>query len=215
LYPNNTFLKDPGNQVSFSACIRLTSDSGNDTFYPCIDGINNGAWGYNNIQWKGFTYYHKFNEYWHFAFEAYWISENGVPNLQNPNAQAIVAGGGTPFSPQYVAFNPPNQAFCPDPNALSCTVNAYSALAYINYSPDKLNNFSFRPEFYSDPNGWRTGTGAPTNYLAATVGWQHWFSPQFQIRPEISYWHADGATPFNGGTKNDMFMFAMDATMHF
>ena len=216
LYPGNTFLKDPGNQIpSIAACIRLTSDSGNDSFYPCIDGINNGAWGYNNLQWKGFTYYHKFNEHWHLSFEAYWLSENGVPNLRNPNAQAIVAGGGTPFSPQYVAFNPPNQAYCPDVNALSCTANAYSALAYLNYSPDKLNNFSFRPEFYSDPNGWRTGAGVPTNYLAATLGWQHWFSPQFQIRPEISYWYADGGTPFNGGTKRDMFMFAMDATIHF
>ena len=59
------------------------------------------------------------------------------------------------------------------------------------------------------------GAGVPTNYLAATLGWQHWFSPQFQIRPEISYWYADGGTPFNGGTKRDMFMFAMDATIHF
>ena len=148
LYPGNTMLQDPGNQLSFAACIRLTSDSGNDTFYPCVDGINNGAWGYNNLQWKGFTYYHKFNDYWHLAFEAYWISENGIPNLRNPDAQAIVAGGGTPFSPQYVTFNPPNQAYCPDANALSCTANAYAVLAYLNYSPDKLNNFSFRPEIY-------------------------------------------------------------------
>ena len=219
-FPNqlygNTMLVDPGNQFpSIAACIRLTSDSGNDTFYPCIDGINSGAWGYNNLQWKGFTYYHKFNEYWHLSFEAYWISENGVPNLQNATAQAIFAGGGTPFSPQYVTFNPPNMAFCPDPNALSCTANAYGLLAYLNYSPDKLNNFTFRPEFYSDPNGWRTGTGVPTNYLDFTLGWQHWFSPQFVVRPEVSYWHADGGTPFNGGTKSDTFMFAMDAILRF
>ena len=216
LYPGTTMLKDPGNQFpSIAACIRLTSDSGNDTFYPCIDGINNGAWGYNNLQWKGFTYYHKFNEYWHLSFEAYWMSENGVPNLRNADAQAIFAGGGTPFSPQYVAFNPPNQAYCPDPNVLSCTVNAYAVLAYLNYSPDKMNNFTFRPEYYSDPNGWRTGTGVPTDYLDFTLGWQHWFSPQIQIRPEISYWKAYGGTPFNGGTKSDMFMFAMDLTIHF
>ena len=45
LYPGNTMLKDPGNQFpSFAACIRLTSDSGNDAFYPCVDGINSGAW---------------------------------------------------------------------------------------------------------------------------------------------------------------------------
>ncbi|HTR88381.1 MAG TPA: outer membrane beta-barrel protein [Reyranella sp.] len=215
LYPGNTMPKDPGNQISFAACIRWTSDSGNDTFYPCVDGINDGAWGYNNLQWHGFTYYHKFNEYWHLSFEAYWISENGVPNLRNPNAQAIFAGGGTPFSPQYVAFNPPNQAYCPDINALSCTANAYGVLAYLNYSPDKLNNFSFRPEIYDDPQGWRTGTGNPVRYYAATLGWQHFFSPQFEIRPEVSFWHAEGYPAFNAGTKNDMFMLAMDAIVHF
>ena len=227
LYPNNTMLQDPGNQLSFAACIRLTSDSGNDSFYPCVDGINDGAWGYNNLQWHGFTYYHKFNEYWHLAFEAYWLSENGVPNLQNPNAQAIFAGGGTPFSPQYVAFNPPNQAFCADANALSCTANSYAILAYLNYSPDKMNNFTFRPEIYDDPNGWRTGTGVPTRYFAATLGWQHWFSPQFEVRPEVSFWHSEAGPSFdssvsgpfkgafNGGTKADMFMFAMDAIVHF
>ena len=215
LYPGTTMLKDPGNQPSLTFCIRWTSDSGNDSIYPCIDGINNGAWGYNNLQWHGFTYYHKFNEYWNLAFEAYWISENGVPNNQNAITQAIIAGGGTPFSPQYVAFNPPNQAFCFDPNALSCTANAFGVLTYLNYSPDRLNNISFRPEVYIDSNGWRTGTGVPTTYYEATLGWQHFFSPQFEIRPEISYWYSDGAPAFNNGTKADMFMFAMDAIMHF
>lgn len=215
LYPGNTMLKDPGNQPSLTACIRLTSDSGNDSFYPCIDGINNGAWGYNNIQWHGFTYYHKFNEYWHIATEAYWISENGIPNIRNPNAQAIFAAGGTPFSPQYVQFNPPNMAYCADINALSCTGNAYGVLAYLNYSPDRLNNFSFRPEIYDDPQGWRTGTGAPVRYYETTLSWQHYYSPQFEVRPEISYWHSEGAPAFNGGTKNDMFMFAADAIIHF
>jgi hypothetical protein len=215
LYPNTTMLKDPGNQPSLTLCLRWTSDSGKDSIYPCVDGLNNGAWGYNNIQWHGFTYYHKFNEYWNLAFEAYWISENGIPNIRNPNAQAIVANGGTPFSPQYINFNPPNMAYCADVNALSCTGNAYGVLAYLNYSPDRLNNITFRPEIYDDPNGWRTGTGAPVRYYDATLSWQHWFSPQFEIRPELSYWHSEGAPAFNGFTKNDTFMFAMDAIIHF
>ena len=215
LYPGNTMLKDPGNQPSLTFCLRLTSDSGNDTFYPCVNGINNGAWGYNNIQWHGFTYYHKFNEYWHLAFEAYWISESGIPNLRNPNAQAIVASGGTPFSPQYNNFNSPTMAYCADVNALTCDGNAYGVVAYLNYSPDKMNNISFRPEIYDDPQGWRTGTGAPVRYYDFTISWQHFYSPQIEIRPEISYWHSEGAPAFNGGTKNDMFMFAMDTIVHF
>jgi hypothetical protein len=208
-------LVDPGNQPTLTACLRWTSDSGNDSIYPCINGINNGAWGYNNLQWRGLTWYHKFNEHWHLSTEFYYQSENGVPNLRNPDALAIVANGGTPFSPQYISFNRPNLAYCPDANALSCTAHSIGALAYLNYSPDRLNNISLRTEIYDDPMGWRTGTGAPVRYYEATLGWQHWFSPQFVIRPEISYWASDGVPAFNGGTKNDTFMFAMDAIIHF
>jgi Putative beta-barrel porin-2, OmpL-like. bbp2 len=218
-FPNalygNTMLVDPGNQPTLTACVRWTSDSGKDSIYPCINGINSGAWGYNNLQWRGLTYYHKFNEHWHLSTELYYQSENGVPNLRNPDALAIVANGGTPFSPQYISFNRPNLAYCPDASALSCTAYSIGALAYLNYSPDRLNNFSLRTEIYDDPMGWRTGTGAPVRYYEATLGWQHWFSPQFVIRPEISYWASDGAPAFNGGTKNDTFMFAMDAIIHF
>jgi hypothetical protein len=215
LYPGTTMAVDPGNQPTLTACVRWTSDSGNDSIYPCINGINNGAWGYNNLQWRGLTYYHKFNEYWHLATELYFQSENGVPNLRNPDALAAVANGGTPFSPQYVTYNPPNLAYCPDVNALSCTAYSIGALAYLNYSPDRLNNFTVRTEVYDDPMGWRTGVGVPVRYYDATLSWQHWLSPQIVVRPEISYWHSDGAPAFNGGTKNDMFMFAMDAIIHF
>jgi len=76
-----------------------------------------------------------------------------------------------------------------------------------------LNNFSFRPEIYEDAEGQRTGTKA--TYYEFSLGWQHWLSPQVVIRPEISYWYSDGAPAFNGGTKNDTFMFAMDAIIHF
>ena len=50
--------------------MRWTSDSGNDTIYVTADGINGGQWGYNNLQWFGGTYYHKFNDQWHISFEA-------------------------------------------------------------------------------------------------------------------------------------------------
>jgi len=214
LYPGNTMLQDPGNQPTLTACLRWTSDSGRDSIYPCVNGINNGAWGYNNLQWRGFTYYHKFNEHWNLATEFYYQSENGVPNLRNPNALAIVANGGTPFSPQYVAFNPPNLAYCPDANALSCTAWSIGTVAYLNYSPDRLNNISFRPEVYVDPMGWRTNAGQPVTYYNATLSWQHWLSPQIEFRPELSFWHAT-VPVFNGLTKNDTFMFAMDAIVHF
>ena len=138
--------------------VRWTSDDGSDDLYVVADAINGGGWGYNNLQWYGATYYHKFNDHWHIAFETYNLHQNNVPNVTNPAAVAIVADGGSPFGPDIMPFNAPNFAECKDPNALTCTASVQTFLTYVNYSPNKLNNFSFVPEWYDDMEGQRTGT---------------------------------------------------------
>jgi hypothetical protein len=222
LYPDSTMLKDPGNQPTGVACVRFESNDGNDVIYPCLDGINNGKWGYNNLQWHGFTYYHKFNDHWHIDFESYYMSENGVPNLRNSQAVALFENGGTPFSPQYTKFNPPNLAFCANAAMLKCGVESAGALMYINYTIDPLNNITLRPEYYWDPQGWRTGTGGYTQYMEYTFGWQHWLSPQIEFRPELSYWRsfhtrAYNADPYAGIPPNkfETTEFASDVIVHF
>jgi hypothetical protein len=222
LYPGTTYRRDPGNNASLTACVRMVWNDGWDTLYPCADGINNGAWGYNNIQWHGFTYYHRFNDQWHIDFESYYLTEHGVPNLRNPAAVAIFEGGGTPFSPQNVPFNPPNLVYCHGTSKYECNPYSIGVVSYINYTPDPLNNFTFRPEWYDDPYGWRTGTGGRTEYLEFTIGWQHWFSPQIEIRPEMGYWRSLGTPAFNGNSirgiadnKRDTGLFAADVIFHF
>jgi hypothetical protein len=221
IYPGNTFPKDPGNQPSATACLQLKWNNGWDTLYPCIDGLNDGEWGYNNIQWHGFTYYHRFNDQWHIDFESYALTENHVPNLNNPTALGIVNGGGTPFSPQFIPRNSSNLAYCNN-GKLTCNVNAYSLLMYTNYTPDPLNNFTVRTEWYDDPNGWRTGTGGRTEYYDLGFSWQHWLSPQIDIRPEITWWRSIGTAAFNGNFSGGVLanrksteMFAADLTFHF
>ena len=223
LYPGKTMLADPGNQIPTGVfCVRYESDDGNDVIYPCLDGINNGQWGYNNLQWHGFTYYHKFNDHWHVDFESYYMNENGVPNGRNTQAVALFNNGGTPFSPPYVNFNSPNLAYCSNTAALKCNVESVGAIAYINYTLDPLNNFTLRPEYYWDPQGWRTGTGGYTQYMEYTFGWQHWLSPQIEFRPEISYWRSFHSPAFNGdayrGLAPNKFVtteFASDVIVHF
>ena len=220
LYPGSTFLKDPGAKPSFTGCIRIDWNNGNDNLYPCMDAINNGVWGYNNLQWYGFTYYHKFDDHWHISFEFYDLHQNGVANLNNPAVSTIIANGGTPFSPQYLPYNAPNGAHCASTTVYRCTAYAIGQVAYLNYSPDPMNNFSFRPEAYLDPQGQRTGT--PATYLAMSLGWQHWFSPQLEVRPEIGYYHSFGGYAFNGdankgvsSNKNNMGLLAGDFILHF
>src|SRR5215813_13076871 len=79
LYPDTTMLRDPGAKASLTGCVRYQTDSGNDNIYLCADAINDGIWGYNNLQWFGGTYYHKFNDQWHISFEAYTLFQKNVP----------------------------------------------------------------------------------------------------------------------------------------
>ena len=196
LYPGATMLKDPGAVPSVTLGVRWTSDDGKDDLNLVGDALNGGQWGYNNLQWIGGTYFHKLSDYWHIAVEVWNIHENNVPNLNNPAAAAIVAGGGTPFSPQFTPFNGPNAAQCSNPTVLTCQADEQSFLLYVNYSPNKLNNFSIRTEFFMDPQGQRTGVA--TNYTDVAFSWQHWLSPQIELRPEIAYYRSINANAFNG-----------------
>ncbi len=198
LYPGTEFRKDPGNRPSVTSCLRFQTDSARDNVYLCADAINNGAYGYNNLQWMGVTYYHKFTEKWHISTEFYHIQENGVPNVDNPQAQAIIAGGGTPFSPQFIAYNAPNGAHCHNPAQLSCDAPVMSGVFYLNYNPNLLNNFSLRGEVFDDIVGQRTGVA--TTYYEAAIGWQHWLSPQIELRPEVAWYHSANAPAFNGNS---------------
>jgi Putative beta-barrel porin-2, OmpL-like. bbp2 len=193
LYSGSRFARDPGAKPSGSLSGRWNSDDGKTSVMLLANGINNGTWGYNNLQWYGLTFYHTFNEKWHIAAELYNEHQNSVPNISNPEVQTIVANGGTPFAS--MAYNAPNMARCGNTAVLSCTAQASGFVTYINYSWNPLNNISLRPEIYQDPQGQRTGTA--TNYHNLALGWQHWLSPQIEIRPEIAYYHAN-APAFNG-----------------
>jgi hypothetical protein len=196
LYPMQTMAKDPGAMPSITLGVRWTSDTGNDDINLVMDAINSGTWGYNNLQWFGGTYYHKFNDQWHISIESYNEHQNNVLNVLNPAAMAIFNNGGTPFSPQYMPFNGPFGAQCKSVAVLSCTADWQTALMYLNYKPGPLDNISYRAEFVDDYQGQRTGT--KTRYIETGIGWQHWFSPQIEIRPEISYYKALDAFAFNG-----------------
>jgi hypothetical protein len=220
LYSGTSFAKDPGAQPSGTGCVRYNWNDGWDNINACADAINRGNWGYNNLQWYGFTAYHRFNDDWHISFEMYDEHQNGVPNINNPTATAIVAGGGTPFSPQYIPFNAPGLANCSSPTVLRCRAEALGTVAYLNWQVSPLDNISFRPEFYDDMQGQRTGVKA--RYMDIGIGWQHWLSPQIEFRPEVVYYHSFGANAFDGNanagiapTKNYTWIAQSDMILHF
>jgi hypothetical protein len=215
--------RDPGTQPTLTACGRWTSDDAWHDVNFCANGINSGQWGYNNLQWYGFTTYHKFSDEWHIAIEVWDMHQNNVGNANNP----LAVGGpvnifGYPGSPNFIQ-NPvaqPNLAFCKNPLALTCTAKEASALAYLNYRWDALNNLTWRAELFNDMNGQRTGY--KTMYDNFAFGVQHWFSPSVYIRPEIAFYETtDGQDAFNrnpqtgAGTLNHIVIFSIDTIIHF
>ena len=220
LFPNTTMLKDPGATPSITGGVRWTSDSGNDDVNIVANGINGGQWGYNNLQWYGLTYYHKFNDQWHISFESYNEHQNNVLNANNPAALAAFAAGGTPFSPQIMPFNSPFLAQCSSSTVFSCTASVQTYLAYLSYKPGPLDNISYRVEFFDDQQGQRTGV--KTRYFETGIGWQHWFSPQIEIRPEVSFYKSLDANAFNGNSnlgiapnKSTALIGSADIIIHF
>ncbi|MBV8619790.1 MAG: hypothetical protein JOY84_13070, partial [Curvibacter sp.] len=219
LYPGTTFKLDPGAQPSLTLCGRYNSDDGKTDVNACANGINNGEYGYNNLQWYGVTFYHQFDEHWHVSMELYNEHQNNVPNQNNSLVQTIYANGGSPFSSAFMPYNSPNLAQCSNSTVLTCKAQATGFVAYLNYSPDPLNNFSIRPEMFFDPQGQRTGTAA--HYTNLAFGWQHWFSPQVEVRPEIAFYHSN-VPAFNGNynagiapDKRNATIISGDITYHF
>jgi len=212
LYPGATFAKDPGAQPTGTLCARYQSQDGNDDLNLCANGINNGRWGYNNLQWYGLTAYHKFNQFWHISFEFYDEHQSGVPNAKNPEAEYIYNNGGTPFSPQFIPYNAPYLAQCKTIQTLRCTAVSVGTVFYLSYAPNHLNNFSFRGEYYDDPQGQRTGYAV--RYSDMGIGWQHWLSPQIEFRPEFTYYTSSGPA-FDLGTKEYEKVFSGDVILHY
>ena len=212
LYPGTSFQKDPGNQPSVTVCGRYQSLDGKNDVNVCADAINKGQWGYNNLQWYGMTAYHTFNKYWHISYEIYEEHQDGVPNAKNPEALNIYNNGGTPFSPQFIPFNAPYLAQCKNPAVLRCNAEALGTVFYLNYSPDHLDNISFRGEYYDDMEGQRTGAAAV--YYEGGIGWQHWLSPQIELRPEVVMYHSS-VPSFDLGTKKYQTVFSGDIIWHF
>jgi hypothetical protein len=209
--------KDPGTQPTLTACARWNSDDSWHNVNACANGINSGQWGYNNLQWYGLTTYHKFSENWHIAIEFWDMHQDNVANVNYMGGGVFNPANifGNPGSPNYIS-NPVAQPFlaiCASTSEV-CTAHEQSALIYINYRYDDLNNLTGRAELFSDKNGQRTGF--KTNYDNFALGWQHWFSPSIYIRPEIAWYNTtDGTKAFDAGTKSQETIFSIDTIIHF
>jgi hypothetical protein len=216
-----------GSQLSGTACVQWTSDSGNDAIYPCVNGINKGNYGWNNVQQTVATWYHKFNDKWHMSSEAYYMFEKNTPNMSNVDGPALWNSYFGTSNTVGGPFGATGGRGCGPNDGVTCTSKEWAFVNYIVYQPTPRDYFAFRSDILNDKNGQRTGFA--TKYTEFMLSWNHWVGKAITLRPEIRYEHA-GMNAYNNpcpaagtagcgsvvtpGSRNQT-MFAMDAIVHF
>jgi Putative beta-barrel porin-2, OmpL-like. bbp2 len=196
-----------------AACVIWTSDSGRDNVYPCMNGLNDGNWRWNNIQHAVVTWYHKFDSRWHMDTEAWYMWQSHTPNVDNTAGLAYI---GQRYS--YVKFGAPAGAVC-DPALVFCYSYAWAILNYLNYQISPHDILTWRTDFLNDARGQRTGF--KTRYYEFGLGYTHWVGDALELRPELRFEHARDADAYDnpsatlGAGRNSQALFAMDVILHF
>ena len=196
-----------------AACAIWTSDSGKDQLYPCLNGINDGHWRWNNLQHAVLTWYHKFDSKWHMDTEVWYLWESHAPNVNTAAGAAYIAQ-----RYPYATYGAPNGAQC-NGTAVFCYSYAWSAVNYINYQIGPRDIVTWRTDYFNDARGQRTGFR--TRYTEFDLGYTHWVGDVIEIRPELRFEHSrntqayDNPTATPGGGKYSQALIAADVVFHF
>lgn len=181
---------------SATACVSYTFNDGNDNLYPCLNGLNNGEYAYNNLQMFDTTWYHKINATWHVATEAWYMYEKDVPNVDGPLPLEKGANG----------------AFC-STGQTRCFAPEWAAVNYVEKQLTDKDYLSIRTDFLDDLKGQRTGH--KTAYAEETLMWGHWIGSTILFRPEVRFDHSLQVRAYNQGTRQSQFTFATDVIFKF
>jgi hypothetical protein len=197
---NDAALGTPDARPTPLVCVQWISSSNTDSFYPCINSINDGKYGYNNLQDFVATYSHKFNESWWTSTESWYMYERDVPNIAGNVANPVPTELGA------------NGAFC-TAGRRTCLGDEFAILNYTMYRMTGNSFLSFRNEFFDDIRGQRTGF--KTKYTEDGIGITFWPNRLTTVRPEVFYEHAYDLFAFDSGTKPNQFIGAIDVIFHF
>ena len=183
-------------RAAATACVSYTSAKGNDNFYPCINGINRGEYGFNNLQMFDLTWYHKFNSTWHMAAESWYMYEKDVPSVGGPVPIELGSNG----------------AFCAA-GQVRCFAPEWAAVHYLEKQLSNQNYITLRTDFLDDLRGQRTGY--KTRYAEETLMWGHWVGSTVLLRPEIRFDRSFDLRAYDFGTRWNQFQLAMDVIFKF
>jgi Putative beta-barrel porin-2, OmpL-like. bbp2 len=188
------WVKGAGAQPTLSACLSYSWTEGRDNVYLCANSVNDGQYGYNNVQAYYATWYHRFGTGpFHTATEAWYQYEENVPSIFVPNNGALIPGA--------------NGAWCAAGQS-KCFAPEWAILNYLELRVSDSNALQWRNEYMNDIQGQRTGF--KTQYVETLLSWTHWIGSTILLRPEIRFERALDRPAYDNGTARNQFVFAAD-----
>lgn len=188
------WVQNAGAQPTATLCLSYTWTEGKDNIYLCANSINNGNYGYNNMQAYYATWYHKFGDGpFHMATEAWFQYENNVPSIFVPNNPALITGA--------------NGAWCAMGES-KCFAPEWAVVNYMELKLGDHDALTWRNEFVDDIQGQRTGY--QTQYFETMLAWAHWIGSTIVMRPEIRFERSFERPAYNNGTAQNQLVTAMD-----
>jgi hypothetical protein len=185
---------------SGTACLDYTTQSVNDNFYLCANGINSGKFAYDNVQQYDATWYHRFSKNWHVASESWFMYQRDAPNIAPQILRPLYVQSGV------------SGAFCYG-LALTCLAQEYAAENYIEHEVNSKLMFSFRSELVDDKKGQRTGYA--TKYTENTLSATRYIGSTVLIRPEMRFEHSWDLKAYDDGHARNQFTVASDLIYRF
>jgi hypothetical protein len=204
-------LHDPGNQPTGSVNVQYIDAGGHDSFYVGLNSINNGHFGFNNLQEAIESYSHKFNDKIWTTFEGQYMWTDHATT--GPTKDIPFEDGFFPTKPGRVWTG-----------------------GILNYTCYRLSCNTFltlRNEFWDDPRGYRSAYGSTYSEHGLGITW--FPNKLIMIRPEIRYersyksdglasstanFNSSGAVEhvvgaYDNGTRQGQFTASIDMTVHF
>jgi hypothetical protein len=184
---------------TLQALVRWVSANNNDSLWGGVDSFNGGKFkgNHTNLQQFNLTWSHRFTEKFFTETEVYYIyqfdaARGGTCNL-GPIKSFGGGGGCGMILPGYS--------------------DSIGLVNYTEYKVQEKNFVSFRTDYFDDPRGQLSGFS--TAYMSWTLGLTHFFTPYFEVRPEVRYETAFNAIPYDNGTKKNQSLFILDAILRF
>jgi len=182
---------DVGRQFTGSLLLQWILPGGHDEIYGGMNSLNNGHFGYNNLQETIVSYTHKFDEKWWTTFEFQYMYQKDCTTA--PTAAVPFQDG----------FYPTHNGFVAEGGLVNYTMYRLTSNAF----------FTLRNEGYDDSGGARTGFA--TIYEENAVGITWFPNKLLCVRPELRFEHSFSQRAYDNGTRHNQATLACDFTYHF